>query len=75
MNPEFDVVVDGLNLGFASARSGTWRNNRNDQNDKRALTGQYKVRKISETLDFMEKQIFDGVSILVKTKLLDSKLA
>ena len=47
LNPEFDVVVDGLNLGFASARSGTWRNNRNDQNDKRALTGQYKVRKIS----------------------------
>ena len=47
LNPEFDVVVDGLNLGFASARPGKWRNGRNDQNDKRALTGQYKVRKIS----------------------------
>merc|ERR1712238_501783 len=25
LNPEFDVVVDGLNLGFASAKPEKWR--------------------------------------------------
>jgi hypothetical protein len=77
LNPEFDVVVDGLNLGFASARPGKWRNNRNDQSDKKALTLQYKVQKNIDILDFKfyGKTIFWWGPLFDQTKLLDSKFA
>jgi len=71
LNPEFDVVVDGLNLGFASARSGTWRNNRNDQNDKRALTGQYKI--IVDGLIALQERGFKNILLIHRTWLARSR--